>query len=88
MRVITIRTLGRSKERNFEHLRRYKMIDQPVPSWKTESPHANNDATMAELYRRKPNVTTTLPERIDTPGSALARAELERLAAKHQGGTQ
>ena len=62
------------------------MIKHPVPSWKTESPHANNQAALAEASRRKPNVTATLAPRQPTPGSELARRELLALAAKHKGG--
>ena len=45
-------------------------------------PH-NNAAAMQDAYSKRPGGTVPMPERIDTPGSALACAELAALAARH-----
>lgn len=45
----------------------------------------DNAAAMASAYAKaqKHGGTVPMPERVDTPGSALARAELAALAARH-----
>ena len=45
-------------------------------------PHGN-DAALEAAYAKRPNVTAPMAPRGDTPGSALARAELAAFAARH-----